>query len=46
MASDLEIKFQNYMLERFPDTEFDQEQIDEFWDFWLSGYQMGAEDHY
>ena len=46
MAGELDTEFQRYLLEKFPNTELDQEQIDEFWDFWLNGYQIGAEDHY
>jgi hypothetical protein len=42
----IEDEFDEFLAKKFPNIELDQEQIDEFYDFWLDGYHKGAEDHY
>ena len=44
--NDLDIRFKNFLLETFPDVEIDADLEKEYWEFWVNGYQAGAEDHY
>jgi hypothetical protein len=42
MSDELRILFQNYMDERFPDTEMDEASLAEFFDVWMNGYECGV----
>lgn len=45
MENDLYVRFLNFLVSRFPETKVKQSTIDELYEFWLDGYQNGAEDH-
>jgi len=41
-VSDERVLFDNFMAERFPNVEMDEEIMQEFYDVWLNGYKTAS----